>query len=184
MEENNSKLLINIKKNIDNVEIESLNNISEQLTVKANEQKEIIEDNYRRLIKDIIKILENIVDDSITKPTIMFEIFFLLELFLKLFLLTSGNYNLIEIGRYRHNLNMLMCDSEKLEPNYFDEIKGRLRRIKNKAGNGLNYDEFTHYKYNHMMGKEDLIFEYEMTDCDKTNVKEVMNWIKIRIAEL
>lgn len=134
--------------------------------------------NYEYLIRDTLKILELSLMGGIKKPLIMHNLFFAVELFLKLYLIKFSSMSLIEIEKEGHNIINLIELANKLDyKTDFGELKYLLLEFKNKEKTKLEIEKYHNYKYNHEKGKTVLIFDFELNENEKIKIREVIKWI-------
>ena len=59
-----------------------------------------------------------------------------------------------------------------------DELQFLLQKFRNRENHRLDLNNYYNYKYNREIGQDKLIFDFECSDKEKNNIKEVMEWIK------
>lgn len=157
------------------------NNIAQ----KSNLLVDNIYNNYVVLIKDIFKIIEISLEKKISKPIILYNLFFLLELFLKFYIIKNSKMQIEEIEKNTHSIWNLIDQVNKLNQiKKFEKIKDMIRGLKSKNGQALDLNKYYHYRYNRLIGTDNLIFDYELSELEKNKIKEVMEWINYHIQIL
>lgn len=158
-------------------EIKDLPEISDCIKKVADEKIKIINSNYVYLIRDLIIITNFELNTNRIKPLIMYDAFFLLELTLKYYLIRYSDFNVKEIEEKGHNI----VDLIKIAKDYgvdADELNFLLQKFRNKEMHKLDLNNYYNYKYNREIGKDSLIFDYECSDKEKNNIKDVIEWVK------
>ena len=141
--------------------------------------------NYKYLIKDTFKIIELSLKEGMKKPLIMYNLFFEVELFLKLYLIRFSELKLEDIENKGHNiLNLIELANSIDEKMDFEELKYLLESFKTKENTKLIISKYHNFKYNHEKGNETLIFDFEIDENEKNKIKEVIEWINYYIQNL
>ena len=140
----------------DSFEITQIPETSDVVNKIVEKNVEIIIFNYVCLIRDLIDITMYTLNKDIVKPLIFYNTCFLVELSLKYYLIRSTK----EIG-----LDV-------------DELQFLLQKFRNRENHRLDLNNYYNYKYNREIGQDKLIFDFECSDKEKNNIKEVMEWIK------
>ncbi len=159
-----------IKFNIES--IPQLENPVEEATKKT---LDIIQNNYKQIIEDFIKLID-ISIDKISKPITLFNLFFIVEIWAKYYLIYKSFMDINHIEGKKHGLkDLFRC----LYIQNFDcsELEEMLKNFKDKDRNCLNIDTYYDFKYNKKRNKEDIIFDYEYFEDEKERVKDVIEWI-------
>lgn len=138
---------------------------------------DIIICNYVYLIKDLINITMYTLNKDIIKPIILYNTFFLIELSLKYYLIRTAKLNIDEIESKGHNIVELMRVAKETELDV-NELQFLLQKFRNKEKHKLDFNNYYNYKYNREIGQDKLIFDFECSDKEKNNIKEVIEWIK------
>ena len=138
---------------------------------------EIIISNYVCLIKDLINITMYALNNDIVKPLIIYNTCFLVELSLKYYLIRSAKLNINEVEGKGHNIVELMRISKSIGLDA-DELQFLLQKFRNRENHRLDLNNYYNNKYNREIGQDKLIFDFECSDKEKSNIKEVMEWIK------
>lgn len=138
---------------------------------------EIIISNYVYLIKDLINITMYTLNKDIVKPLIIYNTCFLVELSLKYYLIRIAKLNINEVEVKGHNIVELMRISKEIGLDV-DELQFLLQKFRNRENHRLDLNNYYNYKYNREIGEDKLIFNFECSDKEKNNIKEVMEWIK------
>ena len=138
---------------------------------------EIIISNYVCLIKDLINITMYALNNDIVKPLIIYNTCFLVELSLKYYLIRSAKLNINEVEGKGHNIVELMRISKSIGLDV-DELQFLLQKFRNRENHRLDLNNYYNYKYNREIGQDKLIFDFECSDKEKSNIKEVLEWIK------
>ena len=141
---------------------------------------EIIISNYVCLIKDLINITMYALNNDIVKPLIIYNTCFLVELSLKYYLIRSAKLNINEVEGKGHNIVELMRISKSIGLDV-DELQFLLQKFRNRENHRLDLNNYYNYKYNREIGQDNLIFDFKCSDKEKSNIKEVMEWIKIYV---
>ncbi len=155
-----------------------------QIPDNFNIVNEIVESNIERiisnyvfLIRDLIDITRYTLNKNIIKPLILYNTFFLVELSLKYNLIRSAKLNISEVEGKGHNIVELMRISREIGIDV-DELQFLLQKFRNKENHRLDFNNYYNYKYNRKTGQDKLIFDFECSNKEKSNIKEVIEWIK------
>ena len=146
---NNEKVFKNV--DIPNMDTD-LNNI-------ANEYWNNMLNNYTKIANDSKKILEISLKKDICKPLVIYYLFFIIEISLKLYLLKFSTIE--EVDKYAHNITRLT------------------QKINEKQN--INFDKYYDFKYNRGSKEKNLIFEQEVSKEDKMTIMEVLRWIDLHL---
>ena len=161
---------------------------SEELPIKDDNLVPKTRDVRREIIKnysDIEKASKNIlnycIDNAISTPITYHNLFFYIEICLKLKLLLSSNLSVEELERHKHSFTDIISSLKECTIINFDELNFLLRKIKDKRGKQLTIDDNHHFKYNKKLKCNDLIFNLKLSDNDIEIIKEVIEWIDLNI---
>lgn len=162
-----------------------INNIPEVPNVieeKAENSLNEIINNYETLTKDSLKIVELSLENNIVKPLTLYNLFFLIEIYLKSFLIKYSSLSVIEISNIKHNIFNLIENANDVEPKInFNKLKFLIANFKNKNQKGLEIQKYYDFKYNHKKEDDNLIFDYIYSEKELKNIKDVIDWINCRI---
>lgn len=90
-----------------------------------------------------------------------------------------------EIEKNTHSIWNLIDQVNKLNQiKKFEKTKDMIRGLKSKNGQALDLNKYYHYRYNRLIGTDNLIFDYELSELEKNKIKEVMEWINYHIQIL
>ena len=128
---NNEKVF----KNVDIPDMDTeLNNI-------ANEYWNNILNNYTKIANDSKKILEISLKKDICKPLVIYYLFFIIEISLKLYLLKFSTIE--EVDKYAHNITRLTQKINENEKDLnFQELYFMLKKFKNSKKQNINFDKY------------------------------------------
>lgn len=147
-----------------------------------NKRQELIE-NYEELVILNIKNLKRIIENETNKSFIMYNVGLLLELFYKMVLIEDSAMAIEKIGELNHNLSEIYKNIEEkcnnnLIKSICEKIKRRASLIKMSNGNGINYNNYHDFRYNHEIGDYNLLFIDKINDKDIKYIKEVLECIE------
>ena len=168
------KIKNNKKFKLDNIPDLS-SNINNKLNYTVNNTVDEIFNNYRIIAKDSKKTVEQSLEIKISKPLIMYNLMFMIEIYLKFYLLKFKSIR--DVEKLKHNIYNLIEETKNMEKNDFEELVDLLKRIKNKNNRNVDYNNYYNFKYNHEIEQNDLIFNYECTEKDILSVKDVIEWM-------
>ena len=142
----------------------------------ANDYWNSVLDNYAKILYDSKKILIISLEKDICKPLVIYYLFFIIEISLKLYLL---NFSTIEeVDKCVHNITRL---TQKINENKkdlnFKDLYSMLKKFKNLKKQNINFDKYYDFKYNRGVEEADLIFEQEVSKEDKRTIMEVLRWM-------
>lgn len=157
-----------------NIEFIPESELTTELIAKKTLEK--IENNYKCIIEEFIKLV-NLSMDEISKPITLFNLFFIVEVWAKYYLIFKSYMNMDEIEGKGHGLKELfsLLNKENIE---CKELIEKLKYFKNKDGQSLNIDGYYDFKYNKKRGKDDIIFNYEYDSEDKVKIRGVIECIE------
>ena len=147
----------------DSFEITQIPETSDVVNKIVEKNVEIIIFNYVCLIRDLIDITMYTLNKDIVKPLIFYNTCFLVELSLKYYLIRSTKLNINDVEEIGLDV---------------DELQFLLQKFRNRENHRLDLNNYYNYKYNREIGQDKLIFDFECSDKEKNNIKEVMEWIK------
>lgn len=157
-------------------EVDNIPDLSNELNDTTNNVVAELYSNYKRVTLDSKILLEDSLEKNISKSLTIYNLLFMIELYLKYYLL--DHISIEEIGGLQHRIYDLI---EKTKENEFmgdfEELIQMLRRFKRRNGQNVDYNRYYDFRYNHRAGQSDLIFDYELTDREKNIVKDVIKWL-------
>ena len=153
--------------------IPQIDNITEEI---AKDTLIDVKENYKKLICDTIEIIYNSIE-TISKSLILYNLFFLVEIWLKYYLINISYMELKRVEEMGHAITNLMTTVYRSGMD-IEELNELLNKFRNREGNKLDFNIYHHFRYNRKLNQTDLIFEYECVDEEKERVKEVVEWIK------
>ncbi len=143
---------------------------------------ELVE-NYERLIKGNINILEKIIENEDSKSLLLYNYGTIIELFLKMILLKLNLIDIKKIGDMDHNISEMFkiiiekCDDQSLIAK-LRYIKSRMMLLKNSDNHTINMNDYPDFRYNHQKGNYNLIFTEKISTYDIKHIKEAIECIK------
>ena len=161
-------------------QINTLPDIQDITNSSAKDILDEIKDNYKMLKDDACKILNVSLNNSLSKPTIYYNLHFYVEISIKYYLLVMSELNLKEVENYGHNIYRLIEVSKKYNVS-FEKLRFLLDKLKDKSNKKVDLSKYYNYKYNKEIGETPLIFEPEISSNEKKNVKEVIEWLDLQI---
>ena len=150
---------------------------------EENQQYFALIDNYERLIKENINILEKIIDIEISKSLLLYNYGTIIELFLKMILLKLNLIDIQKIADMDHNISEMFkliiekCNDQSLITS-LRYIKSRMALLKYSNNNTINMNDYPHFRYNHQKGNYNLIFTENISNNDIKHIKEAIECIK------
>lgn len=156
--------------------IESIPQLENPVEEATKKTLDIIQNNYKQIIEDFIRLID-ISIDKISKPITLFNLFFIVEIWAKYYLIYKSFMDINHIEGKKHGLkDLFRClYIQNLDCSELEEM---LKKFKDKDGNCLNIDTYYDFKYNKKRNKEDIIFDYEYFEDEKERVKDVIEWIE------
>lgn len=151
------------------------------LVLKTNDIRTEIINNYYAIEKASKNILNYCIDNAISIPITYHNLFFYIEIRLKLKLLLSSNLSVEELEKHKHSFTDIISSLKECTIINFDELDFLLRKIKDKRGKKLTINDSHHFKYNKKLRCNDLIFNLKLSDNDIEIIKEVIEWIDLNI---
>ena len=153
--------------------------LTEDFVSSVQTEVDKLKQNYKFLRRDICQILKIALENDITKPTIYYNLFFLIELSLKYYLLINSDLQINEVERLNHNTEELIEKCRQYEN--FDEFLFLLNKLKRYNDKKIDYSRYQHFKDNKEKGKSSLIFKLTMKAKERQTVKEVIEWLELHI---
>ena len=153
----------------------------DSLVLKTNDIRTEIINNYSEIEKASKNILNYCIDNDISTPISYHNLFFYIEIRLKLKLLVSSSQSIEDLEKYGHNFNEIIKCLKQCTLINFDGFYFILRKIKDKTGNCLDFNKHHHLKYNKELGCNNLIFDLELSNKNKEIIKEVTKWLDSHI---
>lgn len=150
----------------------------------ASNKLKIIVNNYRVLMEDVIKQTEFLIEETTNKPLILYNTCFLIELGLKYYLtLKLSIDNIRNIENKGHNISDFI-DISKKQGLDTEELVFLLNKFIDNENRRLDLKNYYNYKYNRLKGEVNIIFDFEFSEKEKNNVKEIIVWIRQNILIL
>lgn len=150
--------------------------ISDVSEIVEEINKEII-DNYVALAKDAKNTLVYSYENNLSKPIVFYNLFYYLEIFLKMYLMLNSTLKLNEIDNFEHDICGMKNYININNSVNFDGLMYLLRKFKDRNKKSLNYSKYYDYKYNKRKNSDDLIFELDLNEDDIKNIKDVIEWL-------
>ena len=161
-------------------QINTLPDIQDITNSSANDILDEIKDNYKMLKDDACKILNVSLNNSLSKPTIYYNLLFYVEISIKYYLLVMSELNVEEVEKYGHDIYRLLAVAKQFNVS-FEKLRFLLDKLKDKSNKKVDLSKYYNYKYNKEIGETPLIFEPEISSNEKKNVKEVIEWLDLHI---
>lgn len=155
-------------------ELESLPDLPDIVDKKTFQIRNKIIDNYFILETNTIKVLDYCINNGIMKSLIFYNLFYYVEICLKLKLALDCLLSLEDIENLGHNIYEMM---NKISEINFIGFKYILRRLKDKNNQNLNFSKYSDFRYNKSIGTDYLIFDNKFTDNDEKYVRDVIEWL-------
>lgn len=169
------------------IDISNLNNksfdlnylpeLSNNISNTTKEIKKEIIDNYIMLTDSARKLIEYSCDNKLSKPIAMYNLFYYIEMILKLNLIKECSLKIEDVENYNHDIGRMINYLKQHENINFDGFMFLLRKIKTKSNKGFEYSKYYNFKYNKSKESNELIFDLKLTDNDIKNTKEVIEWL-------
>lgn len=155
------------------------NNVTDNIENEIDQVILEILNNYKLLIEDSFKILNLYLENNINKPLILYNLFFVVELYLKYYLIRKTTLSIEEIENYGHEIFLLLDLANKVEKYIdFNELKQLLKKFKDKNNHSLNLNKYYDFKYNRKKKINYLIFDFKINKSEIKNVKDVIKWLQ------
>lgn len=165
----NNKFQINTLPDIQDITNSSANNILDE-----------IKENYKTLRDDAREILNVSLNNSLSKPTIYYNLIFYVEISIKYYLIVMSELNVEKVENYGHDIYRLIEVSKQYNAS-FEKLRFLLDKIKDRNNKKVNLSKYYNYKYNKEIGEMPLIFDLEINGNERKNVKEVIEWLSSHI---
>lgn len=165
----NNKFQINTLPDIQDITNSSANNILDE-----------IKENYKTLRDDAREILNVSLNNSLSKPTIYYNLIFYVEISIKYYLIVMSELNVEKVENYGHDIYRLIEISKKYNAS-FEKLRFLLDKIKERNNKKVNLSKYYNYKYNKEIGEMPLIFDLEINGNERKIVKEVIEWLSSHI---
>lgn len=147
-----------------------------------NENLEEIIKNYKNIKNNSYEIIQFCLNSNLIKPITLYNLLFYVEISLKYLLITKSPLSVSEIENKQHCIfNLINCAKEYIKNFRVEKLEKLLKKIDVSNRDNIDCNQYCHYKYNKLKGKENLIFDFELTEKDKNNIKEVVEWINEQI---
>lgn len=162
-----------------NIKSEDITNDGVQLVEESEKILDGIVYNYNILIKDGISIIDEVEKLNLSKPKVIYELFFCMELLLKLFLIKYSNKTLKQIGGYGHNIDNMVNELKSIYTEIdLEAVYESLKYFVDMEGHKISFNEYYDIKYNHRVGSKKLLLNYSFEEKEKLKVKDVVAWMK------
>lgn len=165
----NNKFQINTLPDIQDITNSSANNILDE-----------IKENYKTLRDDAREILNVSLNNSLSKPTIYYNLIFYVEISIKYYLIVMSELNVEKVENYGHDIYRLIEVSKQYNAS-FEKLKFLLDKIKDRNNKKVNLSKYYNYKYNKEIGEMPLIFDLEINGNERKIVKEGIEWLSSHI---
>lgn len=165
----NNKFQINTLPDIQDITNSSANNILDE-----------IKENYKTLRDDACEILNVSLNNSLSKPTIYYNLIFYVEISIKYYLIVMSELNVEKVENYGHDIYRLIEVSKQYNAS-FEKLRFLLDKIKDRNNKKVNLSKYYNYKYNKEIGEMPLIFDLEINGNERKIVKEVIEWLSSHI---
>lgn len=165
----NNKFQINTLPDIQDITNSSANNILDE-----------IKENYKTLRDDAREILNVSLNNSLSKPTIYYNLFFYVEISIKYYLIVMSELNVEKVENYGHDIYRLIEVSKQYNAS-FEKLRFLLDKIKDRNNKKVNLSKYYNYKYNKEIGEMPLIFDLEINGNERKIVKEGIEWLSSHI---
>ncbi len=165
----NNKFQINTLPDIQDITNSSANNILDE-----------IKENYKTLRDDAREILNVSLNNSLSKPTIYYNLIFYVEISIKYYLIVMSELNVEKVENYGHDIYRLIEVSKQYNAS-FEKLRFLLDKIKDRNNKKVNLSKYYNYKYNKEIGEMPLIFDLEINGNERKIVKEVIEWLSSHI---
>lgn len=160
----NNKFQINTLPDIQDITNSSANNILDE-----------IKENYKTLRDDAREILNVSLNNSLSKPTIYYNLIFYVEISIKYYLIVMSELNVEKVENYGHDIYRLIEVSKQYNAS-FEKLRFLLDKIKDRNNKKVNLSKYYNYKYNKEIGEMPLIFDLEINGNERKIVKEVIEY--------
>ncbi len=165
----NNKFQINTLPDIQDITNSSANNILDE-----------IKENYKTLRDDAREILNVSLNNSLSKPTIYYNLIFYVEISIKYYLIVMSELNVEKVENYGHDIYRLIEVSKQYNAS-FEKLRFLLDKIKDRNNKKVNLSKYYNYKYNKEIGEMPLIFDLEINGNERKIVKEGIEWLSSHI---
>lgn len=165
----NNKFQINTLPDIQDITNSSANNILDE-----------IKENYKTLRDDAREILNVSLNNSLSKPTIYYNLIFYVEISIKYYLIVMSELNVEKVENYGHDIYRLIEVSKQYNAS-FEKLRFLLDKIKDRNNKKVNLSKYYNYKYNKEIGEMPLIFDLEINGNGRKIVKEGIEWLSSHI---
>lgn len=147
--------------------------------IEINEEYTKIVDNFEILKLEALKLVKHMIDKDFIKTLVYYNLFFLVEIYLKNFLLKNSKLKLEDVFNFGHNIDDMIEQAQKCDLNIdFDNLLFLLKKIKDKNGNALEFKNYSDYRYNIPKRNYYIIFDYTIDEIERKQVKGVIKWIQ------
>lgn len=161
--------------------LNSLPDLPNSLSSIASEINKKIINSYMNIKSDALKMLNCCLENRISKPLTIYQLFYYIEISFKLKLLESSYMKLTEIDACKQNICMLMKHLKDIMDINFSGFMYRIKKIKNKDGVTVDFLHYYDFKYNREFNSINLIFNSELTEDDIKQIKDVIKWLNTNV---
>ena len=161
-------------------QINTLPDIQDITNSRANNILDEIKENYKTLRDDAREILNVSLNNSLSKPTIYYNLIFYVEISIKYYLIVMSELNVEKVENYGHDIYRLIEVSKQYNAS-FEKLRFLLDKIKDRNNKKVNLSKYYNYKYNKEIGEMPLIFDLEINGNERKIVKEVIEWLSSHI---
>lgn len=161
-------------------QINTLPDIQDIINSSANNILDEIKENYKMLRDDAREILNVSLNNSLSKPTIYYNLIFYVEISIKYYLIVMSELNVEKVENYGHDIYRLIEVSKQYNAS-FEKLRFLLDKIKDRNNKKVNLSKYYNYKYNKEIGEMPLIFDLEINGNERKIVKEVIEWLSSHI---
>ena len=161
-------------------QINTLPDIQDIINSSANNILDEIKENYKMLRDDAREILNVSLNNSLSKPTIYYNLIFYVEISIKYYLIVMSELNVEKVENYGHDIYRLIEVTKQYNAS-FEKLRFLLDKIKDRNNKKVNLSKYYNYKYNKEIGEMPLIFDLEINGNERKIVKEVIEWLSSHI---
>lgn len=174
-----------IENSINNIfDIKTLPNFDNNLLEVSNIIRKELIDNYITLTDNSLYLLNLSCDSDLSKPVTLYNLFYYLEIYFKTLLLTKFLLDFNSVDNYGHDIMRMIHFIKSNTRINFDGFVYLIRKFVDKQNNSIDCSKYYHFKYNKKLNSEELIFDLKLTDNDKKNIEEVIDWLNYHMQIL
>lgn len=119
-------------------QINTLPDIQDIINSSANNILDEIKENYKMLRDDAREILNVSLNNSLSKPTIYYNLIFYVEISIKYYLIVMSELNVEKVENYGHDIYRLIEVSKQYNAS-FEKLRFLLDKIKDRNNKKLIY---------------------------------------------